>query len=155
MDNVHNYADSSLRCATVHSLLEVDSTDSKSHIHHINWVIRYGLSGFIASWPGHPARPDLLGPRTEHACAGFSTSTNHPQQVHFPLIMFSCDDLYSFDYFLFDSLSFIFLFLFDTFYVIYGQPPTTVQAYIVAGGHRGDGVGLFTTEILLPGKQLQ
>ena len=40
-------------------------------------------------------------------------------------------------------------------YVIYGQPQTTVQAYIVTGGHRGDGVGLFTTEILLPGKQLQ
>lgn len=67
-------------------------------------VSRYGLSGFIASRPGHPAHPDLLGPRTEHACAGFSTSTNHAQ-----------------------------------------------QAYIVTGGHRGDGVGLYTTEILLPG----
>lgn len=64
-------------------------------------VSRYGLTGFLAS---RPALPDLLGPRTEHACAGFSPSTNHPQ-----------------------------------------------QAYIVAGGHRGDGVGLFTTEILLPG----
>jgi hypothetical protein len=64
-------------------------------------VSRYGLTGLLAS---RPALPDLLGPRTEHACTGFSSSGNDPQ-----------------------------------------------QAYIVSGGHRGDGVGLFTTEILLPG----
>ena len=79
-----DYADSSLAKTLFHS---------KSHIHHN--LIRYGLTGFLAS---RPALPDHLGPRTEHACAGFSPSTNQHQQVNFTII---CNPLILFLFLLF------------------------------------------------------
>ena len=115
-----------------------------SYIIHIHWIwgqelfnrslqhlSRYGLTGFLTS---RPALPDLLAPRTLHACTDFRRSRKHPEQVR--------------SYFVVTCLSYFFL----TIFWSDENSLQIVQSFIVTGGHAGDGVGLYTTEILLPGK---
>ena len=92
---------------------------------------RYGLTGFLTS---RPTLPDLLAPRTLHACTVFRRSTKHPEQVR--------------SYFVVTCPSYFFLTIFSSDKISF----RIVQSFIVTGGHAGDGVGLYTTEILLPGK---
>ena len=115
-----------------------------SYIIHIHWIwgqelfnrslqhlSRYGLTGFLTS---RPSLPDLLAPRTLHACTDFRRSRKHPEQVRSYFVV-TCPSYFFLTKFSSDKISF-----------------RIVQSFIVTGGHAGDGVGLYTTEILLPGK---